>query len=52
MENAIDGIVDALRVIVAHAQEQYPHFEGPRGQRDIKQALMALGRYEKEEETA
>lgn len=34
----------ALQVLVDHASEAYPHFESPRGQRDIEQARHALGR--------
>jgi hypothetical protein len=32
----------ALELMIDHASEQYPHFESPRGQRDIAQARNAL----------
>lgn len=37
---------DALRVLVDHAQEAYPHFESDRGQRDIASALAVLAKVE------
>jgi len=36
----------ALRVMVNHAQETYPHFESERGQRDIAAAIAALRKSE------
>ncbi len=38
------GCMGALRVLVDHAQETYPHFESPRGQADIRRALAVLKR--------
>lgn len=32
----------ALRTLVEHAQERYPHFESERGQLDIARAVLAL----------
>jgi len=37
-------LLKALRVLVEHAQEKYPHFESERGQRDIEQALAVLAK--------
>ncbi len=36
-------LLNALKVLVDHAQETYPHFESERGQRDIARALRAIG---------
>lgn len=40
--NAMPALVAALQTLVEHAQEQYPHFESPRGQHDILTAQNAL----------
>jgi hypothetical protein len=40
--SAPSALVDALRVLVDHASEIYPHFESERGQRDLAQARAAL----------
>jgi hypothetical protein len=40
------AILDALKTLVAHAQEKYPHFEDTRGQRDIQAALDAIAAVE------
>src|SRR5213080_987218 len=37
-----DELLAALKVLVDHAQETYPHFESERGQRDIAQSLAAI----------
>jgi len=39
-----NAALDALRVLVDHAKETYPHFESERGQRDIAQAEAVLNR--------
>lgn len=44
--NAHDELLEALRVLVEHAQETYPHFESERGQVDIKNALNAIAKAE------
>ena len=36
------GHVSAIKTLIEHAQETYPHFESPRGQRDIAAAISAL----------
>ena len=41
---AAPELLEALRVLADHAQEQYPHFESERGQRDIAQALAAIAK--------
>lgn len=41
-ETLIRALVRALAIMVDHAEEQYPHFESPRGQSDIMQAKAAL----------
>jgi len=41
---ASPDLLEALRVLVDHAQERYPHFESERGQRDIKAALDAIAK--------
>ena len=41
---AAPELLEALRVLVDHTQEQYPHFESERGQRDIAQALAAIAK--------
>ncbi len=43
-KNPKSDCMGALRVLVDHAQEMYPHFESPRGQADIKRALTVLKR--------
>lgn len=37
-------LLTALRVLVDHAQETYPHFESERGQRDIAAAIAAIAK--------
>lgn len=37
-------LLEALVVLVDHAQETHPHFESPRGQADIAAALAAIAR--------
>lgn len=37
---------EALAVLLDHAQEQYPHFESERGQRDIAAAQAAIAKAE------
>lgn len=41
---AAPELIDALREITEHAEEQYPHFESERGQRDIAKARALLAR--------
>ena len=43
---AAPDLLETLKVLVDHAQEQYPHFESDRGQRDIGHALNAIARAE------
>jgi hypothetical protein len=40
--NAHEELVNALKVLIDHAKETYPHFESERGQRDIKAGIEAL----------
>jgi hypothetical protein len=40
--SATPDLLEALKTLTEHAQEQYPHFESERGQRDIAQALTAI----------
>lgn len=44
--SAAPDLLEALRVLVDHAKEQYPHFESERGQRDITAALQAIAKAE------
>jgi hypothetical protein len=37
-------LLEALAVLVDHAQETYPHFEDIRGQADISKALSAISK--------
>jgi hypothetical protein len=41
-------LLEALRVLVDHAQERYPHFESERGLRDIRQALDVINKIDAE----
>lgn len=43
---AAPELLAALRILTEHAQEQYPHIESERGQRDIAQALAAITKAE------
>jgi hypothetical protein len=45
--NSAEQLAEALRVLVDHASEMYPHFESERGQRDIADAQAALAQFEK-----
>jgi hypothetical protein len=38
----IRNLAARLEVMVDHAKETYPHFESERGQRDIREAEIAL----------
>jgi hypothetical protein len=49
IEMIADELATALRRMVDHAKEQYPHFESERGQRDIEFAENALGKVSKED---
>ena len=40
----IPELKDILAVLVDHASERYPHFESPRGQRELKTARALLSR--------
>lgn len=45
--NAVNNhkeLVETLGTMVAHAKEQYPHFESLRGQKDIQQAEQVLNK--------
>jgi hypothetical protein len=42
VESPATDLLQALKTLTDHAQEQYPHFESERGQRDIAQALAAI----------
>lgn len=42
MQKRIAALEYALKTMVDHACEMYPHFESERGQRDIEQARNAL----------
>lgn len=44
-------LLAALRVLVDHAREQYPHFESPRGQVDIEAAIAAIAKAEGRDRT-
>jgi hypothetical protein len=39
-------MLEALRVLVDHAQEKYPHFESERGQQEIATALAIIAKVE------
>ena len=39
---AAPDLLEALVILLYHAQETYPHFESERGQRDIESALDAI----------
>lgn len=39
-------LLEVLKVLVDHAQEQYPHFESDRGTYDIRRALNAIDKAE------
>ena len=41
---AAEELLEALIILVDHAQEAYPHFESERGQRDIEQAKVAIAK--------
>lgn len=43
---AAPELLEALRVLVDHAQEAHPHFESERGQRDIGAAIAAIAKAE------
>lgn len=43
---AAPDLLEALRVMVDHASEKYPHFEAERGTKDIQQALDAIAKAE------
>ena len=45
---AIPQLVEALKVLVDHASERYPHFESERGQKDIAASQAALRLVEEE----
>jgi hypothetical protein len=47
---AAPDLIAALRVLVDHAQETYPHFEDERGKRDIALSLAAIAKAEGREE--
>ena len=40
--NAYPELVRALKIMIAHASETYPHFESERGKIDIQNAKAAL----------
>jgi hypothetical protein len=46
---AAPDLLEALKIMVAHAQEKYPHFENERGQKDIEQSLKAIEKAEKKD---
>ena len=47
MDKVNQKLLEALKVLVDHAKETYPHFEDTRGQRDIKQAMEAIAAAER-----
>jgi hypothetical protein len=42
VQSPATDLLQALKTLTDHAQEQYPHFESERGQRDIAQAVIAI----------
>ena len=42
--NAYGDLLEALKAMVDHASEQYPHFESERGQKDIAEARAAIAK--------
>lgn len=40
----------AIRALIEHAREKYPHFESERGQRDLQNALDAINNLEHKSE--
>ncbi len=46
----IQALREAIEILIEHAQEQYPHFEGSRGKRDIKRVENVLNLFEGDSE--
>jgi len=46
LRNSHEELLQALKILVEHAGERYPHFESPRGVRDITQAMQAIAKAE------